>query len=159
MNQLYIITETVNHHLKGGFQQIIRGCWIRRVVVCNQTVSRRWPNFHLHWQLKNVLSESNTFLYIPETIKMQPTGVYNNVFDSLSTFFNCRCKWKFDHRLEPVWLLTTTLLIQKPLIICWNPPFNWWFTIIHIWFNLTITVKSNWIPLSAHFVVFLYVLY
>jgi len=152
----------VNHQLKGGFQQIIRGFWISKVVVSNQTGSRRWSNFHLHRQLKNVLSESNTLLYTPVGCILIVSGIYRNVFDSLSTFFNCQCKWKFGHRLETVWLHTTTLRIQQPLIICWNPPFKWWFTvsvIIYNWFILTIILKRNWIQLSAHFVVPFYMFY
>jgi len=29
MNQLHRIIKILNHRLKDGFQQIIRGCWIR----------------------------------------------------------------------------------------------------------------------------------
>jgi Flp pilus assembly protein protease CpaA len=63
---------------------------------------------------------------------------------------------KVDHRLETLWLHTTTLRIQQSLIIWWYSSFNWRFTILAIiynWFILTVTVKRHWIPLSARFVV------
>jgi hypothetical protein len=81
---------------------------------------------------------------------------YSPVFQAVSTPTELT-------KLETVWLRTTTLPIQQPLIIWWYPSFHWRFiilVIIYVLVHFNNYCKTKWDPIKCSLCcTFLYVLY